>query len=105
MGSGSGSGSKRLSDEDWELCKVKGLCFVCKKIGKDVLGLAKEHPNHPPKEERKAGGSTKTVDNKKPPKKKTASVRATELEQEMDSDVDNGPADSDSENQPGGSKN
>ena len=74
MGSASGSGSKRLSDEDWELCKVKGLCFICKKIGKDVLGLAKEHPNHPPKEGRKAGGSTKTVDNKKSFKKRSASV-------------------------------
>ena len=106
MGSASGSGSKRLSDEDWELCKVKGLCFVCKKIGKDVLGLAKEHPNHPPKEGRKAGGSTKTVDNKKPQKKKSASVRATDLEQELGSDVDrNGPGDSDSEDQPEGSKN
>ena len=94
-----GSVTKRLSDEDWEMCKIKGLCFVCKKIGRDVLGLAKEHPNHPPKEKGKVvEPKNKKVDSKKPQKKKTASVRATDLEQDTSSDVDRTEvSDSDSE--------
>jgi len=99
-------GTKRLSDEDWEMCKVKGLCFVCKKIGKDVLGLAKEHPNHPKRENTKEGGAKnyKKDDKKKNTKNKTANVKA--LDTEHDSDVDKTAAsDSDSDDQPEGSKN
>jgi len=98
-------GTKRLSDEDWEMCKVKGFCFVCKKIGKDVLGLAKEHPNHPKRENTKEGG-TKSYkkDDKKKNTKKTANVKT--LDTEQDSDVDKTAAsDSDSDDQPEGSKN
>jgi len=96
------SGSKRLLDEDWEMCKVKGFCFVCKKIGKDVLGLAKEHPNHPTKEKKmEEGQKTKKVD-KKFQKKKNASVRATDMD--LDGDKTE-VSDSDSDDQPEGSKN
>jgi len=101
-----GSGLKRLSDKDWEMCRIKGFCFVCKKIGKDVLGLAKEHPNHPPKERRRnEEPKTKKVDNKRDSKKKnTVSVKATDVER--DSDVDRTEvSDSDSEDQTGESKN
>jgi len=99
-------GTKRLSDEDWEMCKVKGFCFICKKIGKDVLGLAKEHPNHPKRENTKEGGAKnyKKDDKKKNTKNKTANVKA--LDTEHDSDVDKTAAsDSDSDDQPEGSKN
>jgi hypothetical protein len=97
-GSGLGSGMKRLSDEDWEMCKVKGFCFVCKKIGKDVLGLAKEHPNHPPKGKKVEDPKTKKVDSKTGFRKKTANVKA--MDADMDSDVDKTQnEDSDSEEQ------
>jgi len=86
----------RLSTEDWNLCKTKGLCFVCKKVGKDTFGLAREHPNHPPRETRKVEGvkkdTTKKVDSGKG--KKKASVKA--IEGPPDSSVDNEP-DSDSD--------
>jgi len=98
-------GTGRLSNEDWEMCKVKGFCFICKKTGKDVLGLAKEHPNHPKREKTKEGGAkTNKKEDKRNTKNKTANVKA--LNTEHDSDVDKTAAsDSDSDDQPEGSKN
>ena len=41
---------RKLTDKEYLYCKVNGLCFKCKKINKQIQGLAKEHPNHPKKE-------------------------------------------------------
>jgi hypothetical protein len=101
---GSGSVSKRLSDQDWEMCKVKGLCFVCKKFGKDIFGLAKEHPNHT-KGKPEDSKTQKKGDSKKPTKK-TASIKAANVDNEYGSDVDRTEiGDSDSDDQTNDSKN
>jgi len=40
------TGTQLLPQEDFEYCKKNGLCFKCKKEGKDVKGSARYHPNH-----------------------------------------------------------
>jgi hypothetical protein len=99
-------GTKRLTDQEWEMCKVKGYCFICKKNGKEILGLAREHPNHPARDKKEETTKTTQKYDKKKSTKRTAGVRATESK-DMDSDVDNKTAvmDSDSDDQPEGSKN
>jgi hypothetical protein len=95
-----------LTDQEWEMCKVKGYCFICKKNGKEILGLAREHPNHPARNKKEETTKTTQKYDKKKSTKRTAGVRATESK-DMDSDVDSKTAvtDSDSDDQPGGSKN
>ena len=102
----SGVETNRLSTEEWEMCKVKGYCFICKKGRKEVLGLAKEHPNHPKRDTQKREGSQYTKKEEKKtstPKKKSAGVKAMDMEQESDGKTE--VSDSDSEDLPEGSKN
>ena len=98
-------GAKRLSDQEWEMCKVKGYCFICKKNGKEIYGLTKEHPNHPSREKKEDAAKDKQKQDKKKSTKKTAGVWATEAS-DMDSDVDKTAApDSDLDDLLEGSKN
>ena len=88
---------RKLTDKEYLYCKVNGLCFKCKKINKQIWGLAKEHPNHPKKENvtSSASGSSSgsgsglgTAKKKDVPKKKAAKVNETTAEEEQEEEMD-----------------
>ena len=96
---------RKLTDKEFLYCKVNGLCFECKKINKQIWGLAKEHPNHPKKENVTSSGSglgsgsgsglgsgsgsgLGTAKKKDIPKKKAAKVNETTAEEEQEEDID-----------------
>jgi hypothetical protein len=104
QGRASGSGKRRLTDKENLECKLKNWCFECKRVGKEVVGFAKEHPDH-----KKESGSSSNQSKKKDEKKKTsftkkkASVNETKDAQETDADTAIG--DSDDESSQNESKN
>src|ERR1700750_764463 len=88
-----GSGLKcRLSEKEQLFCRLKGFCFECKKENKEVMGMARDHPNQ---DKKGAQGSSKPQkDQKKKEKfiKKKATANETETHE---SDVDTVTGESD----------
>src|SRR5882757_5635772 len=86
--SGSGQNKRRLTDKENLECKLKNWCFECKRVGKEIVGFAKEHPNHK-KESTSSSNQTQKTDSKKKTgfTKKKATVNKTKDAQETDADT------------------
>ena len=90
---------RKLTDKEYLYCKVNSLCFKCKKINKQIRVLAKEHPNHPKKENVtssasssgsgfSSGSGSGTAKKKDVLKKKAAKVNKTTAEEEQEEEID-----------------
>jgi len=84
---------RKLTEKEFLYCKVNGLCFECKKVNRQIKGLAKDHPNHPQKESVTSSGSgsgsgSSFGKKKDVPKKKAAKVNETTAEEDQEEEMD-----------------